>query len=160
MELVAPTAPAAFQGSPWQDRPLAFTGQGFDGRVLGFLSAISYQLFNRHFRESCQHWEVTVRNGKGGCTVLPSQGREATEHPASQLLGSHLAGLILAALTPCFLTVQASWSQQLQALLLPQTITLIFFKLDRLISGKWPMFLPLLPLARRDFWKLVSLLRP
>lgn len=35
-----------------------------------------------------------------------------------------------------------------------------FFKLDGSISGKRPMFLPLLPLTRRVFWKLVSLLRP
>lgn len=64
-------------------------------------------------------WEVTVQNGEGGCASLSLQGHEATELPESRLLGAHLACLILAALTPCFLTVQASRSQQLQALLLP-----------------------------------------
>lgn len=127
MELAAPTRhPSSLPGLPLAGQAsLAFAGQGFDGRVVGVLSAISHQLFNRHFRGGCQHWEVTVQNGKGACTVLPSQGCEATEHPESQLLSSHLSGLILAALTPCFLTVQPSWSQQLQALLLPQTIKLI-----------------------------------
>lgn len=156
-----PPAPSACWGSPLRDGPLAFAGRGFDCKVTGLckrwylIPATLRANSQPAFRRELPRWEVTVQNGKGGCAVLPSQGCEATERPESRLLD---ACLILAALPLCFLTVQASWSQQLQALLLPRTIKLISYWTGRSLASGSRSFPS--SLSRRVFWKLVSLLRP
>lgn len=52
------TRPITCSGSPAWDAPLAFAGLGFDGSVVSFLSAVSYQLLqvlttSVDFPESC-----------------------------------------------------------------------------------------------------------